>query len=568
MDKKWWQNEVIYQIYPKSFKDTNGDGIGDLNGIREKLPYLHDLGITMIWICPMFPTPMADNGYDIADYRGVEPLFGTMADIDALIAEAKALDIKIILDLVVNHSSDEHPWFKEAIANPTSKYRDYYIFKKPVDGQPPNNWRSIFGGSVWEIAEGEQLGEYYFHTFHKKQPDLNWENPAVRQEVADLVNFWFERGVEGFRIDAIVFIKKDFSLTFAPDGPDGLADVNLGGANMPGMIEFLAELKERTFAAYDKVSIAEAAGVPYEKLDEYIGRERGVFDMMFDFKTTEFDLQTEGIWTSYYDWDVKDYKAMMYNSQVEVGKHGWATTFISNHDQPRAASKYLRANARNPYAVKALATTYFFVKGTPFVYQGQELGMVNFKWDDIYKYDDISTIDQYERALLLEVDEDNAIELVNRRSRDNTRTPMPWDDSENAGFTTGTPWLPLTETYDEINVKAQEGVGDSVFSYYKEMIALRQHSDYSDTLIYGDFEPLPSSDDVFVYKRVAESNTIIVIANWSEEIQVETIPELGDIADIAAGKVVLSNYAEAEGALAVAGNQVTLRPFEAAVIAL
>ena len=392
-EEPWWKEEVVYQIYPRSFKDSNGDGIGDIRGILEKLDYLKALGVTMLWLCPIYQSPMDDNGYDVSDYCALAPEFGTMEELDELIERAGDMGIKIILDLVINHTSDEHRWFRQALEDPEGEEHGYYIFKK--GDREPNNWRSVFGGSVWEKVEGRS--EYYFHAFGKKQPDLNWENETLRKKLYEMVNWWLERGIAGFRIDAITFIKKD--LTFAdqePDGADGRAKCTKASRNQPGIGEFLNELKRETFDRHGCVTVAEAPGVPYEGLGDFIGRN-GYFSMIFDFRYADLDIASGSEWFKRREWTVKELKDKIMASQMAVQTYGWGANFIENHDQPRAATKYLKEAAENPSAVKMLAAMYFFLRGTPFLYQGQELGMVNFERSSLDAFNDISSIDQWRR---------------------------------------------------------------------------------------------------------------------------------------------------------------------------
>lgn len=513
MEKKWWQKEVIYQIYPKSFYDSNNDGIGDINGITNKLGYLNNLGVTMLWICPIFKSPMDDNGYDISDYIELAPEFGTKEDLDKLIAETKKLGIKIILDLVINHTSDEHLWFKEAISNPNSKYHDFYIFK---EGQNvPNNWRSIFGGSVWEKVKDRD--EYYFHAFGKKQPDLNWENTEVRQTLYQMVNYWLEKGIAGFRIDAITFIKKDLSFKNLPsDGADGLAKCTKSTRNQDGIDIFLHELKKETFDKFDCVTVAEAPGVPYDQLDDFIG-ENGYFSMIFDFKYADLDIASGSEWFKRIHWTVKDLREKIIASQNALQKSGWGANFIENHDQPRATSKYLLDMENDINAVKMLGAMYFFMRGTPFIYQGQELGMTNFERKSIDEFNDISSIDQYNRSLIEGFTEKEALNFVNLRSRDNSRTPFPWNDSIYGGFSTTQPWIKMNENYTEINVETQIEKYGSVFEFYKEMINLRQNSTHSDCLTFGDiYEIKTPNDEVIAYIRKNDTETIYCYYNFGK----------------------------------------------------
>ena len=507
--RKWWQKEIVYQIYPRSFCDSNGDGIGDLQGIISKLDYLKDLGVTMLWICPCYQSPMDDNGYDISDYKKIADEFGTMEDMEELIAEADRRNIKIILDLVINHTSDEHEWFQKALQDPQSEYHDYYIFK---EGEKPiNNWRSVFGGSVWEKVPGRE--EYYFHAFGKKQPDLNWENKAVRETLYEMVNWWLEKGLSGFRIDAITFIKKDLSWKDREaDGVDGLAKCTKASRNQPGIGEFLSELKENTFQKHECMTVAEAPGVPYDELDEFIG-ENGYFSMIFDFRYADLDIASGSEWFKRLDWTVKELNQKIMDSQMAVQKCGWGANFIENHDQPRATSKYLKENQKNPDAVKSLAAMYFFLRGTPFIYQGQELGMVNFERTGIDEFNDISSIDQYYRAISEGLSEKEALEIINLRSRDNSRTPFPWNQEKYGGFSEYRPWLKMSEEYPEINAEMQINKKDSIYSFYKQMITFRQKSKYSDCLIYGNIDPVESSENVIAYRRHTEKEEILCYFN-------------------------------------------------------
>lgn len=519
MKKQWWQEEVVYQIYPKSFYDSNGDGFGDLRGITEKLDYLKDLGVTMLWICPVYQSPMDDNGYDISDYKAIASEFGTMEDLDELILESGKRGIKIILDLVINHTSDEHSWFQQALKDPASPYHDYYIFKEGY--QEPNNWRSVFGGSVWEkISERD---EYYFHAFGKKQPDLNWENPKLRNEIYEMVNWWLDKGIAGFRVDAITFIKKDLTWdSREPDGVDGLVKCTSASRNQPGIGEFLQELKEKTFDRHECVTVAEAAGVSYDELDQFMG-ENGYFSMIFDFRYADLDVASGSEWFKRIDWSVKDLNEKIIASQMAIQKYGWSANFIENHDQPRASSKYLRDDQYNPDAIKMLGAMYFFLRGIPFIYQGQELGMHNFQWEKIDEFNDLSSIDQYYRSLEEGFDQKEALHFVNLRSRDNSRTPFPWTKEKYGGFSTHKPWLGMTEEYPSVNAEEQIGKEGSIYEFYKEMIAFRQSGPYKDCLIYGKICPVESSENVIAYKRYTEDETIYCWFNFGNEESVEEL---------------------------------------------
>ncbi|MFB4212452.1 alpha-glucosidase [Shouchella sp. JSM 1781072] len=513
MQNKWWQKEVVYQIYPKSFNDTNHDGIGDIQGITEKIPYLESLGITMIWICPIYKSPMADNGYDISDYYELNPQFGTMSDLEELIRKAKESKIKIMLDLVINHTSDEHPWFQDVLRHPkTSKYRNYYILKQGIDGHVPTNWRSVFGGSVWEPLPGSE-NEFYFHSFHVKQPDLNWENPQVREELYSMVNTWLDKGIAGFRVDAITFIKKDQSFSNLPaDGVDGLSKCTKSTRNQPGIEVFLHELNERTFAKYDCITVGEAPGVPYEEYSDYIG-EGGYFSMIFDFHYADLDVVSGSEWFKRVDWTVHDLKKLIFKSQRELQKAGWGAQFFENHDQNRSISKYIKEEQnQNVDAATMLGALFFFLRGTPFIYQGQEIGMTNVTRRSIEEFDDISSIDQYYRAIKEGFSEMEALGFINQRSRDHSRTPFHWSGHTHAGFSDVNPWLGLNENYPFINVDNQEQDDHSVLSFYKRMIHVRQTND---CLIYGDIVPiLEGHPTIVAYKRVTRSDEIVCLYNF------------------------------------------------------
>ena len=548
---KWWQNEIVYQIYPRSFCDSNGDGIGDLKGITSKLDYLKNLGVTMLWICPCYESPMADNGYDISDYKKIADEFGTMEDMDELINEAKKRDIKIILDLVINHTSDEHKWFQEALKDPESKYHDYYIFKE--GSKSINNWRSMFGGTVWEKVPGRD--EVYLHVFHKKQPDLNWENEEVRKKLYDMVNWWLEKGIAGFRIDAITFIKKDLTWKDREaDGVDGLAKCTKAARNQPGIGEFLNELKENTFKKHDCMTVAEAPGVPYEELEEFIG-EDGYFSMIFDFRYADLDVASGSEWFKRVPWTIKDLNQKIMDSQMALQKCGWGANFIENHDQPRATTKYLKENQDNKDAVKTLAAMYFLLRGTPFIYQGQELGMVNFQRKGIEEFNDISSIDQYYRAIDEGLTERESLRAINLRSRDNTRTPFPWNGQKYGGFSTEKPWLKMTEEHPKVNAVDQVGREGSIYQFYKEMINFRQNSEYKNCLVFGNIEPMESSENVIAYRRYTEDESIECWFNLGVE---EVTEELKD----SNVEVIWGNMKQVE----LKQDHLTLKPFQTVLL--
>ena len=552
LDKKWWKKEVGYQIYPRSFYDSNNDGIGDLNGITEKLDYLKNLGITLIWVCPIFKSPMDDNGYDISDYYDVNPEFGTKEDLEKLIAEAEKRGIKVILDLVINHTSDEHEWFLEALKNPESKYRNYYIFKRGENGLPPTNWRSHFGGSAWEKVEGEadENGNemYYLHLFTKKQPDLNWENPEVRKELYEMVNYWLEKGIAGFRVDAINSIKKDARYLDLPvDGADGMAHNVEYTLNQPGIEEFLRELAKETFKKYNAMTVAETPMLEYERYNDFIG-EDGFFTMIFDFSYADLDMTKGGFYYSLRDVPTVELRDKIFESQLTQQKYGWGAPFFENHDLPRSLNKFFGEKANKTNA-KLLANVFFFLRGTPFIYQGQEIGMDNFVRNDISEFDDIASKDQYQRALGEGFSSEEALYFVNKRSRDNSRTPMQWDNSKNAGFSkdeNSKSWIKLTGSQATTNVADQINDKDSIFSHYKKMIDLRQNGKYSDCLTFGDFISVPLENEKFIaYVRKYKNQKVLCISNFSEKRQEIKLSEIAKVLgekEIRVGEILINNF--------------------------
>ena len=552
LDKKWWKKEVGYQIYPRSFYDSNNDGIGDLNGITEKLDYLKNLGITLIWVCPIFKSPMDDNGYDISDYYDVNPEFGTKEDLEKLIAEAEKRGIKVILDLVINHTSDEHEWFLEALKNPESKYRNYYIFKRGENGLPPTNWRSHFGGSAWEKVEGEADEDgnemYYLHLFTKKQPDLNWENPEVRKELYKMVNYWLEKGIAGFRVDAINSIKKDAGYLDLPvDGADGMAYNVEYTLNQPGIEEFLSELAKETFKKYNAMTVAETPMLEYERYNDFIGDD-GFFTMIFDFSYADLDMTKGGFYYSLRDIPTVELRDKIFESQLTQQKYGWGAPFFENHDLPRSLNKFFGEKANETNA-KLLANVFFFLRGTPFIYQGQEIGMDNFVRNDISEFDDIASKDQYQRALGEGFSSEEALYFVNKRSRDNSRTPMQWDNSKNAGFSkdeNSKSWIKLTGSQVTTNVADQINDKDSIFSHYKKMINLRQNGKYSDCLTFGDFISVPLENEKFIaYVRKYKNQKVLCISNFSElkqEVKLSEIAKALGEKEIKIGEILINNF--------------------------
>ena len=522
MKHKWWQDKIAYQIYPKSFYDTNNDGIGDIPGIIEKLDYLKDLGVDIIWISPCYPSPFADQGYDISDYYNIHPSFGTLEDMDRLLAETKKRNMYIILDLVVNHCSDEHEWFKKACQDPDGKYGNFFYIEDRKEGELPCNWRSYFGGSVWEPLPGHP-DKQYLHVFHKKQPDLNWENPEVREEVYKNINWWLDRGVSGFRIDAIINIKKKLPFKNYPvDRPDGLSSIHYMLQDAEGVGEFLGEMRDRTFAPHDAFSVGEVFNEKDDELPDFIG-DNGYFSSMFDFSTEVFGGSDKG-WYDHTPITPDDYKKCCFNSQKRVNNIGFLSNIIENHDEPRGVCHYIPEGDLSVHSKKMLATVYFMLKGIPFIYQGQEIGMENLSFQSIDQVDDVSTIDQYQVALDAGLSEKEALACVSRYSRDNARTPVQWNDSVNAGFSEGQPWLPVNPNYTRINVASQENDPDSLLSYYKKLIALRKNPAYKETLVYGDFVPyMEDQHNLMAYYRKGDK-TLLILGNFQKELQTVKLP--------------------------------------------
>ena len=556
MKKEWWQEKVAYQIYPKSFLDTKGNGIGDLRGIIGKLDYLKGLGIDIIWISPCFLSPLADQGYDIADYYKIDPRFGTNEDMDELISEAKKRDMYILLDLVVNHCSDEHEWFKKAVADPKGHYAQYFHFEEGVDGHAPNNWRSYFGGSVWEKVEGTE-NTYYLHLFHKKQPDLNWENPEVREEIYKMINWWLDKGIAGFRIDAILNLKKVFPLrgyNFPADREDGMASCRNMIYAAKGIGEFLEEMRDRCFKPHHAFTVGEVFNETEEQIPEFIG-ENGYFSSMFDFRAHS-SAHSEIGWFDAATVTPNMYRDCCFLTQKLVNPVGFISTIIENHDESRGVNFYIPKEDLSEKAKKFLATMQMLQRGLPFIYQGQEIGMENIVLENISTVDDISTIDEYALCLEEGFSEKEALAIVNRFTRDNARTPMQWSNDENAGFTKGKPWLPVNPNYRRINVASQEQDEDSVLSYYKKLCALRKNPEYKETIVYGDFIPFMAEEDrLMAFYRKGEK-TILVLGNYRKEEREIEVPS-------PIKKVILSN-AEPR----INGKKIRLSGYEATILEL
>ena len=531
MEKDWWKGKVAYQIYPKSFNDSNGDGIGDIPGLIEKLDYLENLGIDVIWLSPMYPSPNDDNGYDISDYKGIMSEFGTMNDFDQLLSSIHQRGMKLILDLVVNHTSDEHPWFIESKSSKTNAKRDWYIWADPKpDGSEPNNWESIFNGSTWEFDESTK--QYYFHLFSKKQPDLNWENPDVRQAVFEMMNWWFEKGIDGFRVDAITHIKKNFEAGDLPV-PDGKKfapafDVDM---NQPGIQEWLQEMKDKSLSRYNIMTVGEANGVTPNDAEEWVGEEKGKFNMIFQFEHL-------GLWsTGDTKFDVKSYKQVLNHWQKQLENVGWNALFIENHDQPRRVSTW--GDDKNYWYESATshATAYFLQQGTPFIYQGQEIGMTNYPFESIESFNDVAVKTEYQIVKKEGGDVNQLLDKYKMENRDNARTPMQWNNSINAGFTTGKPWFHVNPNYTEINVKQQLNDKFSILSYYKALIQLKK-SDLIYT--YGKFNMVDAENEqVFAYTRTFKNNTVLIVANLTNEVSELNLPFELDISSV---DIKLHNY--------------------------
>ena len=515
MEKKWWHDKVAYQIYPKSFLDTNGDGIGDLRGIISKLDYLKKLGIDIIWLSPIYKSPFVDQGYDIADYYAIAEEFGTMEEFDELLAEAKKRDMHIIMDLVINHCSDKHEWFQKALADPDGAFADYFYFRKGKNGNPPSNYRSYFGGSCWEKVPGTD--KYYFHMFAKEQPDLNWENPKLRQELYKMINWWLEKGLSGFRIDAIINIKKDLNFPdFAPDGKDGLASCWKMVESVDGVGELLEDLKKSTFEKYDAFTVGEVFNMKPDELPEFIG-ETGHFSTIFDFSAHTLTDGEHG-WYDAPKLEFAKWRATIIQAQLETQKYGFKANIIENHDEPRGASRFLPSYAQTPDGIKMLGTISLLLRGIPFIYQGQEIGMRNAKWNSMEEFDDISTKDQYHTAREAGLSDQEALEVCSRMSRDNARTPMQWTSGENGGFTKGTPWLKVNPLFKDVNVEAQEQDPDSVLNYYRKLVALRKSDELKEVFTYGEFLPeYENVDGVMAFYRKDESKCILVAANFGKD---------------------------------------------------
>ena len=563
MEKKWWHDKVAYQIYPKSFMDSNGDGIGDLQGIISKLDYLKDLGVDILWLSPIYKSPLADEGYDISDYYAIDPRFGSMEDMEELIAEAKKRGLTVLMDLVVNHCSDEHEWFKKACEDPEGRYGKYfYLRDKDPEGSLPTNWRSYFGGPCWDELPGTD--KLYMHVFHRKQPDLNWENPQLREEVYKNIRWWMEKGIGGFRIDAIINIKKPAVLHDYPaDRDDGLSSVENMLMEAEGIGEFLGEMRDKAFAPYDAFTVGEVFNEKEGDLPLFIG-ENGYFSTMFDFSVELYGRSGKG-WFDMKRIDIDAFRNCMFGAHKKIGDIGFYSTIIENHDEPRGASRLLADEIRCDASKKALAMVYFLRRGLPFIYQGQEIVMENKKIRSVQELDDISSIDSYQVARRAGLTDEEALETITFHSRDNARTPMQWSSEEHAGFTAGDPWLRENPNYTQINVQEQQGREDSVLSFYKKLIALRKDPAYKDTFVYGGFVPVEDCGrNVIAYLRESGEQTILVAGNFNPQDVVLKLPLKADGSAFMGGKVLLDNGKEVNAA----GGELRLAGLSAAAVLL
>ncbi|QED46139.1 glycoside hydrolase family 13 protein [Cytobacillus dafuensis] len=508
MDKAWWKEAVAYQVYPRSFQDSDGDGIGDLQGMLSRLDYLQDLGVDVIWICPMYRSPNDDNGYDISHYQEIMEEFGTMEDFNELLKDVHRRGMKLIIDLVINHTSDEHPWFIESRSSKENSKRDWYIWRDGVNGKEPNNWGSIFGGSAWELDK--ETNQYFLHLFSRKQPDLNWENKDVRHALFMMVNWWLDKGVDGFRVDAISHIKKDISFSDMPN-PAGLPYVPAWKKymNVQGIMPLLEELKQETFAKYDIMTVGEANGVSIDEIHEWVDEKQGKFNMIFQFEHLSlWDEETKKL-------DILELKRVLTQWQKALEGSGWNALFIENHDKARSVSTWGNDGPYWRESATALATMYFFMQGTPFIYQGQELGMTNVKYSSIEDYNDVATKNLYKNRLEQGDSHKSVMETIMATSRDNSRTPMQWSTDENAGFTTGKPWLGINPNYREINVEAQKKDPNSILHYYKKMIHLRKTDQ---VFIYGTYDlVLEEHSSLYAYTRTIGKQKVIVLCNLSQQ---------------------------------------------------
>ena len=554
MEKRWWKESVVYQIYPRSFCDSNGDGIGDLNGITGKLDYLKELGIDVIWLSPVYKSPNDDNGYDISDYQAIMDEFGTMEDFDRMLATAHEKGIKIMMDLVVNHTSDEHKWFIESRKSTDNPYRDYYIWRPAKeDGSLPNNWGSCFSGPAWEYDKTTDM--YFLHLFSKKQPDLNWDNPAVRRDVFDMMNWWLKKGVDGFRMDVISLISKEPGLPDKEPGINGYATFNVS-ANGPHVHEYLQEMRQKALNNADTITVGECSGVTLEEAKKYARSDEKELNMVFQFEHMDVDSDEKaGKWTTR-KMDLRNLKKILTRWQKGLQDIAWNSLYWENHDQPRSVSRF--GNDSDEYreiSAKMLATCLHMMQGTPYVYQGEELGMTNCPFNTLDNFRDLESINAFhELTEQGKMTEEDMMAAIGYKGRDNARTPMQWDDSAYAGFSTANPWIMVNPNYTKINAKDQVNREDSVFKYYQKLIKLRHESEL---IVYGTYDLILDDDkDIYAYIRTLGDEKLIVYCNFSENTREVELPE-----EFTNGKVLISNYIDAK-----VNHKITLRPYEAIVI--
>ena len=553
MEKRWWKESIVYQIYPRSFKDSNGDGIGDLNGITEKMDYLEKLGVNVVWLSPVYQSPNDDNGYDISDYRAIMTEFGTMEDFERMLTKAHEHGIKIVMDLVVNHTSDEHPWFIESRKSKDNPYRDYYIWRDGKDGKEPNNWGSCFSGPAWDYDEETDM--YYLHLFSKKQPDLNWDNPKVREEVFDMMNWWLKKGVDGFRMDVISLISKEPGLPDKEPGINGYATFNVS-ANGPHVHEYLQEMRQKALNNADTITVGECSGVTLEEAKKYARSDEKELNMVFQFEHMDVDSDEKaGKWTTR-KMDLRNLKKILTRWQKGLQDIAWNSLYWENHDQPRSVSRF--GNDSDEYreiSAKMLATCIHMMQGTPYVYQGEELGMTNCPFNTLDNFRDLESINAFhELTEQGKMTEEDMMAAIGYKGRDNARTPMQWDDSAYAGFSTANPWIMVNPNYTKINAKDQINREDSVFKYYQKLIKLRHESEL---IVYGTYDLILDDDkDIYAYIRTLGDEKLIVYCNFSENTREVELPE-----EFVNKKVLISNYSDAK-----ANQKITLRPYEAIVI--
>ncbi|MGG4264582.1 glycoside hydrolase family 13 protein [Peribacillus simplex] len=555
MDKAWWKEAVVYQVYPRSFMDSDGDGVGDLNGIFMKLDYLQELGVNVIWLSPVYQSPNDDNGYDISDYQSIMTEFGTMADFDRLLKAVHERGMKIMMDLVVNHSSDEHSWFKESRSSIDNPKRDYYIWKRGRDGKEPNNWESVFRGSAWEYDEGTD--EYYLHLFSKKQPDLNWENPKLREEIYSMMTWWLDKGVDGFRMDVINFLSKDQSYS---DGSvqhgKQFGDGSPFFLNGPRIHEFLQEINQRVLSGYDVITVGEMPGVTPEEAQLFTGKDRSELHMVFQFEHMDLGSGPDGKWNNE-KWELSDLKRILSKWQTGLEEDGWNSLYWNNHDQPRIVSRFGNDGEYRIESAKMLAACLHMLQGTPYIYQGEELGMTNVAFESIDEYRDIETLNSYDELVNSHGwSKERMMSAIHARSRDNARTPVQWNDSRNAGFTKGSPWIKVNPNFTEINAEKAYNDPNSIFHFYKRLIQLRKKHEI---VVYGRFELLcPDDERIFAYTRTFEEEKLLVLCNFKEEHAAYSLPE--ELNSYSATRLI-GNYEQGEKGI----SKMPLRPYECRV---